>query len=73
MGFNFGGDSNPTDGLKEPKKVEKDYEVLEDRVIGHPHLMGLLYLLAEDDEAGITGDDKEESFEADKWEEVWDR
>ena len=42
MGFNFGGDSDPTDGLKEPKKVEKDHEVLEERATGRPHIMGWL-------------------------------
>jgi len=56
--------------VKETKKVEKDYEVPEDRAIGRPHMMGWLDLLGDDEEAGITGDDKEESFEADKWEEV---
>eukprot|EP00579_Thalassiosira_antarctica_P002540 CAMPEP_0201865888 /NCGR_PEP_ID=MMETSP0902-20130614/662_1 /ASSEMBLY_ACC=CAM_ASM_000551 /TAXON_ID=420261 /ORGANISM="Thalassiosira antarctica, Strain CCMP982" /LENGTH=665 /DNA_ID=CAMNT_0048390753 /DNA_START=10 /DNA_END=2007 /DNA_ORIENTATION=- len=70
LGFNFGADKDPTDGVKETKKVEKDYEVPEDRAIGRPHMMGWLDLLGDDEEAGITGDDKEESFEADKWEEV---
>lgn len=38
----------------------------EDRAIGRPHMMGWLDLLAEDEELGV----KEDTFEADKWEEV---
>jgi len=68
LGFDFGG------GGKGPEKEvvveEKDYQVPEDRAIGRPHMMGWLDLLGEDEELMGGNGDKEEAFEADKWEEV---
>ncbi|KAL7529965.1 hypothetical protein ACHAXR_003249 [Thalassiosira sp. AJA248-18] len=71
LGFDFGGGAtpNPATASKETTKKEKAYVVPEDRAIGRPHMMGWLELLGEDEE--LTGGEKEEeSFEADKWEEV---
>jgi hypothetical protein len=66
FGFDFGGGGgDPTDsGVK--KEEPKTYKVPEDRAIGRPHMMGWLDLLAEDEELGL----KEDTFEADEWEEV---
>lgn len=67
FGFNFGGGTgrgDPTDGVKQEEP--KAYKVPEDRAIGRPHMMGWLDLLAEDEELGL----KEDTFEADEWEEV---
>lgn len=49
---------------------EKDYVVPEDRAIGRPHNMGWLNLLGDEEAYGADAGEKEESFEADKWEEV---
>jgi len=69
LGFDFGGG-----GAKatESKVEEKSYVVPEDRAIGRPHMMGWLDLLGDEEMAGglNDGDKKEDSFEADKWEEV---
>ncbi len=76
MGFDFGGGGSPNPATATiPKEDEKDYEVPEERAIGRPHMMGWLDLLGEDEELtgtgkGGDGGKKEESFEADKWEEV---
>lgn len=67
FGFDFGG-ADPTDTNKVVE--EKDYEVPEDRAIGRPHNMGWLELLGDDEELTGGAGGKEESFEADKWEEV---
>ena len=76
LGFNFGGPPpNPATARKEVKAEQKRYVVPEDRAIGRPHMMGWLDLLGEDEEltgGGSNGGDGkgEETFEADKWEEV---
>jgi hypothetical protein len=71
FGFKLGG-NKPSPDSDEPKQEEsKSYKVPEDRAIGRPHMMGWLDLLGEDEELGVDGEDgKEETFEADKWEEV---
>lgn len=66
LGFDFG---KKDDKEKEAKVEEKSYEVPEDRAIGRPHMMGWLDLLGGDEEEGGI-DGKEESFEADEWEEM---
>lgn len=72
FGFNFGGSSSGDD--KEKQEQSKRYVVPEDRAIGRPHMMGWLDLLGEDEELGVgvkeDSEKKEETFEADKWEEV---
>lgn len=70
FGFNFGGDSS--DSVENKLQEEtKAYKVPEDRAIGRPHMMGWLDLLGDDEELGVSGEDnKEETFETDKWEEV---
>jgi hypothetical protein len=70
LGFKFGGPLNPAAARKENTADQKRYVVPEDRAIGRPHMMGWLDLLGKDEE--LTGGDKgeEETFEADKWEEV---
>jgi len=68
LGFDFGGGDKGSE--KEEVVEEKDYQVPEDRAIGRPHMMGWLELLGEDEELMGGSDDKEEAFEADKWEEV---
>jgi len=78
LGFDFGGGSSPNPATAQKETVvEKDYEVPADRAIGRPHMMGWLDLLGEDEElSGVGKEDvgesgkKEETFEADKWEEV---
>jgi len=75
LGFDFGGGGGDTGSIKKEVKVEeKRYVVPEDRAIGRPHMMGWLNLLGEDEELMGGNDegtgDNEESFEADKWEEV---
>ena len=67
FGFNFGKQDSSDNAKKEETKT---YKVPEDRAIGRPHMMGWLELLGDDEELGVDGEDKEESFEADKWEEV---
>ena len=74
LGFNFGGPPpNPATAKRESTAEQKRYVVPEDRAIGRPHMMGWLDLLGEDEEltgGDKEGGDKEEAFEADKWEEV---
>ena len=80
LGFNFGGGGplNPATASQKVEKTEqKRYVVPEDRAIGRPHMMGWLDLLGEDEElmgGSGSGDSeeegKEETFEADKWEEI---
>jgi hypothetical protein len=71
FGFSFGGGSSNNEQKVEEQKA---YVVPEDRAIGRPHMMGWLELLGEDEELGVDGvggsEQKEETFEADKWEEV---
>ncbi|KAL3799119.1 hypothetical protein HJC23_002247 [Cyclotella cryptica] len=72
FGFNFGGST--ADDVEEKPEQSKRYVVPEDRAIGRPHMMGWLDLLGEDEELGVAVKEgskkKEETFEADKWEEV---
>ena len=79
LGFDFGGGSSPNPATATASKqvAEKDYVVPEDRAIGRPHMMGWLDLLGDDEELMGTGkgdeggsEKQQESFEADKWEEV---
>ncbi len=77
LGFNFGGPPpNPATAKRELTAEQKRYVVPEDRAIGRPHMMGWLDLLGEDEELmgdgskKSEGKDREETFEADKWEEV---
>ena len=68
LGFSFGGGGSPNPATisADTERVEKDYDVPEDRAIGRPHMMGWLDLLGDEE---LTGGKKEE-FEADKWEEL---
>lgn len=71
FGFNFGGDSSSSDSSSPKQEETKAYKVPDERAIGRPHEMGWLDLLSDDEELGVGGEDKnEETFEADKWEEV---
>ncbi|KAL9185219.1 hypothetical protein ACHAXT_002996 [Thalassiosira profunda] len=76
LGFDFGGGAqlNPATVGAEPAVEQKDYEVPEDRAIGRPHNLGWLDILGDDHLTGGEGEGsaakKEETFEADKWEEV---
>jgi len=71
--FDFGGGGEQATATKKPDVEEKAYQVPEDRAIGRPHMMGWLNLLGDEELTGGNDNDddnKEETFEADKWEEV---
>ena len=77
--FDFGGGgSKSSETIKKKPKKEAPYQVPEDRAIGRPHMMGWLDLLGDEELLGGDGGgeeagdevEKEETLEADKWEEV---
>ena len=75
--FDFGGGGSKSSEIKKKPKKGAPYQVPEDRAIGRPHMMGWLDLLGDEELLGGDGDgeagdevEKEETLEADKWEEV---